>query len=63
MKSLNMTYGEAIRMWVTGSPPARFQHSGKENITDVLEECRANKEVCQRGPDTKTVDQDGAASV
>lgn len=38
VKQLNLTYSEASMMWLTGSPPKRFQHSGKENITDVLED-------------------------
>lgn len=32
-------------MWVTGTPPKRFRHSGKENITDVLEEIEIIKEA------------------
>lgn len=36
-------------MWVTGSPPKRFQHSGKETINDVVEEVEALK-AAEEGP-------------
>lgn len=45
VNQLNLTYTEAVRMWVTGSPPKRFRHSGKENINDVLEEIEIAKDV------------------
>jgi hypothetical protein len=38
MSELNLTYAEAVKMWVTGSPPRRFRQTGVENINDILEE-------------------------
>ncbi|KAF8061944.1 Nodulin-26 [Scenedesmus sp. PABB004] len=38
MKELGLSYPEAMMMWITGSPPKRFQTDGDENITDVLQE-------------------------
>jgi hypothetical protein len=37
-KQLKLTYAEAVTMWVTGSPPMRLQHTGKENVQDVLQD-------------------------
>ena len=49
MKVLNLTYIESMWMWATGSPPKRFQHSGNESITDVLDDVRVAKEAANRG--------------
>lgn len=43
MKSLNLTYMEAVWMWVTGSPPKRMQEQGMESVTDMLEEKKMNR--------------------
>lgn len=51
MQQLNLTYIEAVWMWITGSPPQRFQHSGKENITDVLTEQRIKKAAADAAAD------------
>eukprot|EP00878_Enallax_costatus_P023408 GHUV01024897.1.p1 GENE.GHUV01024897.1~~GHUV01024897.1.p1 ORF type:complete len:242 (+),score=56.38 GHUV01024897.1:851-1576(+) len=41
---LNLTWHEAIKLWVTGSPPARLRFDGREtNINDVLEERKCEK--------------------
>jgi hypothetical protein len=45
VSQLNLAYNEAVWMWLTGSPPKRFMHSGKENINDVLEEIEIIKEA------------------
>jgi hypothetical protein len=45
VSQLNLGWGEAVKMWFTGTPPKRFQHSGKENITDVLGELEERQEA------------------
>jgi len=37
MKSLGLTWMEAVRMWMTGSPPARLRTDGDENVTELLQ--------------------------
>lgn len=51
MKSLSLNPIEAVTMWVTGSPPKRFVHSGEESITDVMEDCKIAKEAMDRQKD------------
>ncbi|WIA38461.1 hypothetical protein OEZ86_001784 [Tetradesmus obliquus] len=36
MKQLGLSWNEAVLMWITGSPPKRFQDNDEQNITDVL---------------------------
>lgn len=36
-KQLDLSWPEAIRMWVTGAPPKRFRTEGNENVQDVLQ--------------------------
>jgi hypothetical protein len=51
MKALSLNPIEAVTMWVTGSPPKRFQHSGDENITDVMEDCKLAKQAMEHQKD------------
>jgi hypothetical protein len=51
MKALSLNPIEAVTMWVTGSPPKRFQHSGEESITDVMEDCKLAKQAIDRQKD------------
>lgn len=37
MKSLGLTWAEAIHMWMTGSPPKRLRTDGDENVTELLQ--------------------------
>jgi hypothetical protein len=37
MKSLGLTWPEAVHMWVTGSPPKRLRTDGDENVTELLQ--------------------------
>jgi len=43
-KKLGLTYREAVFMWITGSPPERFQTHKGENITEVLQSIK-DKEI------------------
>eukprot|EP00878_Enallax_costatus_P000143 GHUV01000186.1.p1 GENE.GHUV01000186.1~~GHUV01000186.1.p1 ORF type:complete len:303 (+),score=50.80 GHUV01000186.1:123-1031(+) len=44
-KALGITYSEAVRMWITGSPPERLRTEGSDtNINDVLEAQRERRE-------------------
>jgi hypothetical protein len=58
-KNLGLSFPEAVWMWVTGSPPKRFQHSGDENITDVMEDAKIAQKALenrkQKGLDTGDV--------
>jgi len=36
MADLELSWYEALAMWLSGSPPARLRTSGRDNITDVL---------------------------
>ncbi|OLQ11671.1 hypothetical protein AK812_SmicGene4559 [Symbiodinium microadriaticum] len=33
-KALNLSWPEAVYLWITGSPPSRLQKTGRENIND-----------------------------
>ena len=37
MKSLGLTWPEAVHMWITGSPPKRLRTDGDENVTELLQ--------------------------
>jgi hypothetical protein len=37
MKSLGLTWPEAVNMWMTGSPPKRLRTEGDENVTELLQ--------------------------
>jgi len=45
MKSLGLTWGEAVHMWITGSPPKRLRTDGDENVTELLQRQENNAEV------------------
>jgi hypothetical protein len=48
MQALNLSWIESLWMWVTGSPPKRFQHSGDENINDVMDDVRIATKAAQQ---------------
>jgi len=53
-KDYGMSQAEAVRMWITGAPPERFQANEGENIQDVV--ARLDKEKEEQKEATKLIE-------
>lgn len=45
MRTLGLTSHEAVVLWLFGSPPARLETNGHENITEVLKNVKLEREA------------------
>lgn len=62
-KRLGLSQAEAIRMWVTGSPPARLSTPGREdeNVIELLKDMGSSKDLAP-GANRPPADDKNAAS-
>ncbi|CAE7246668.1 unnamed protein product [Symbiodinium natans] len=53
-RALNLSWPEAVYLWITGSPPSRLQKTGRENINDFKQQYALFYE--SEGSEVKVVD-------